>query len=237
LSVTSKGTGCKDGTAPIVACTCPRLRPRIQDPDDEASRSFAARIPAPFAKTNTGVGAAFIIKAILAVDKGPSTPAVDLTPDVRCASAGRLQAAASRRREVGFATCELIAGAPRVACRVHGPTVIAVSWARHNTTFTAAFEDVVVHDEVVSNKQAATDRYGLSWRAVNHACIRLAEEALARTALLDGVVAVATDESEVRARSVTSRSCVTTSPARWRGLPQAAPRTPCERISPAGARL
>ena len=38
------------------------------------------------------------------------------------------------------------------------------------------------------------DHYGLSWRAVNNACIRLAEEALAAEDLLDGLVAVAIDE-------------------------------------------
>ena len=51
---------------------------------------------------------------------------------------------------------------PRVECGVHGPTVIAAPWARHDTTFTAAFEDVVVHDAVVANKQAAADRYGIT---------------------------------------------------------------------------
>jgi transposase len=43
-----------------------------------------------------------------------------------------------RHVEVGFATCELIAEMPRVECRVNGPTVIAVSCARHDTTFMAA---------------------------------------------------------------------------------------------------
>jgi transposase len=69
-----------------------------------------------------------------------------------------------------------------------------VPWARHDSSFTAAFEDVVVHDAVVANKQRAADRYGISWRAVNNACVRLAEEALGRTDLLEGLVAVAIDE-------------------------------------------
>lgn len=99
-----------------------------------------------------------------------------------------------RHLDVGYATCELIADAPRVECPEHGPTVVAFPFARHDTTFTAALEDVVVHDAVVSNKQAAADRYGISWRAVNNACVRLAEEALARTDLLEGLVAVALDE-------------------------------------------
>lgn len=71
-------------------------------------------------------------------------------------------------------------------------------WARHDTAFTAALEDLVVHDAVVANKQAAADRCGLSWRAVDHACVRLAEEALGRIDLLDGLVAVAIDEVEYK---------------------------------------
>ena len=99
-----------------------------------------------------------------------------------------------RHIDVGYATCELLADAPRVDCPEHGPTVVALGFARHDSAFTAALEDVVVHDAVVANKQAAADRHGISWRAVNHACIRLAEEALASVDLLDGLVAVALDE-------------------------------------------
>ena len=83
-------------------------------------------------------------------------------------------------------------GAPY--CVEHGPTVVAFPFARHDSSFTAALEELVVHDAVVANKQAAADRYGISWRAVNNACIRLAEEALAGEDLLDGLVAVALDE-------------------------------------------
>jgi len=99
-----------------------------------------------------------------------------------------------RHVDVGYATCELVADAPRVDCPEHGPTVVAFPFARHDSAFTAAFEELVVHDAVVANKQAAADRYGISWRAVNHACVRLAEEALGRVDLLDGLVAVAIDE-------------------------------------------
>ena len=99
-----------------------------------------------------------------------------------------------RHIDLGHATCELIADAPRVDCPEHGPTVRAIPFARHDSAFTADLEDVVVHDAVMANKQAAADRHGLSWRAVNNACIRLAEEAMAGVDLLDGVVAVAIDE-------------------------------------------
>ena len=83
-----------------------------------------------------------------------------------------------RHIDVGFATCELIADARRVDCPVCGPTVAQVPWARHDSAFTRAFEDLVVHDAIVGNKQAAADRYGVSWRAVNNMCVRVATEAL-----------------------------------------------------------
>ena len=99
-----------------------------------------------------------------------------------------------RHVDAGFATVELIALARRVECASCGPTVAAVPWARHASAFSRAFEDLVVHDAIVGNKQAAADRYGISWRAVNNACVRLAGEALGRVDLLDGLVAVAIDE-------------------------------------------
>jgi transposase len=99
-----------------------------------------------------------------------------------------------RHLDVGFATCELVADARRITCPTHGPTVAQVPWARHDSAFTRAFEDLVVHDAIVGNKQAAADRYGISWRAVNNACVRVAAEALDRVDLLDGLVAIAIDE-------------------------------------------
>lgn len=99
-----------------------------------------------------------------------------------------------RHVDAGFATVELVAVARRVNCEGCGPTVAVVPWARHASAFTRAFEDLVVHDAIVGNKQAAADRYGVSWRAVNNMCVRVATEALGRVDLLDGLVAVAIDE-------------------------------------------
>ncbi|MGH9001611.1 MAG: ISL3 family transposase, partial [Acidimicrobiia bacterium] len=99
-----------------------------------------------------------------------------------------------RHVDVGFATCELTGEAPRVECPEHGPTVAALPWARHGSRFTRAFEDLVVWEAIVANKAAAAARYGISWRAVDHACVRVAIEALGRTDLLDGLVAIAVDE-------------------------------------------
>src|SRR5665811_539262 len=99
-----------------------------------------------------------------------------------------------RHLDVGFATCVLVAQAPRVDCGGCGPTVAQVPWARHDSAFTRAFEDLVVHHAIASSKQAAADRYGISWRAVNNACVRVATEALGRVDLLEGLVAIAIDE-------------------------------------------
>ena len=99
-----------------------------------------------------------------------------------------------RHLDAGYATVEIVAVARRVDCSDCGPTVAAVPWARHDTVFTRAFEDLVVHDAIVGNKQAAADRYGVSWRAVNNMCVRLATEALGRVDLLAGLIAVAIDE-------------------------------------------
>jgi hypothetical protein len=99
-----------------------------------------------------------------------------------------------RHLDVGFAICELVADAPRVACPDHGPTVPEVPWARHNSRFSRAFEDLVVYDAIASNKLAASRRHGVSWRAVDGMCDWVLAEALGRTDLRGGLVAVAIDE-------------------------------------------
>jgi transposase len=99
-----------------------------------------------------------------------------------------------RHIDMGMGTCELVADAPRVSCPVHGVVVAQVSFARHDSAFTRAFEDLVVFDAIVSSKLAVARRYGVSWRAVNNMCVRVATEALGRVDLLEGLVAIAIDE-------------------------------------------
>jgi transposase len=99
-----------------------------------------------------------------------------------------------RHLDVGFATSELVSAARRVSCPEHGPTVVEVSWTRHGSWFSRAFEDLVCFDAICSNKLAAARRYAISWRAVNNICVRVATEALGRVDLLSGLVAVAIDE-------------------------------------------
>jgi transposase len=84
--------------------------------------------------------------------------------------------------------------APRVSCPEHGVTVAEVCFARHDSDFSWAFEDLVVFDAIVSNKLAAARGHGISWRAIDHMYIRVATEALGRIDPLEGLVAIAIDE-------------------------------------------
>ncbi|KAB2845718.1 MAG: ISL3 family transposase, partial [Hyphomicrobiaceae bacterium] len=99
-----------------------------------------------------------------------------------------------RHLDVAFARCVLVADARRVDCLRCGPTVAALPWARHDSAFTYAFDDVVVWEALASSKQAAADRYGVTWRAADNACVRVASEALGCIDLLDGLVAIGIDE-------------------------------------------
>jgi transposase len=159
-----------------------------------------------------------VLRAVLGLDRGVVIVAVEVADGPRprlrvhvrakvrrrgrCGRCGALSAwfdngdgvRSWRHLDAGHATVEIVAVARRVDCAACGPTVAAVSWARHASSFTRAFEDLVVHDAVVGNKQAAARRYGVSWRAVNNMCTRVATEALDRVDLLDGLAAIAIDE-------------------------------------------
>jgi transposase len=58
------------------------------------------------------------------------------------------------------------AAAPRVNCRVHGPTVIAVPWARHHSGHTRSFDDTVAWLAVACSKTAVCELMRVAWRTV-----------------------------------------------------------------------
>lgn len=157
-------------------------------------------------KAILGFSREVVIMGVEVVAEGRPVVRVHVRPKVRrrgrCGRCGELASwfdngdgvRSWRHLDAGCATVEVVAVARRVGCSSCGPTVAAVPWARHASAFTRAFEDLVVHDAIVGNKQAAADRYGISWRAVNNMCVRLAIEALGRVDLLEGLVAIAIDE-------------------------------------------
>ena len=60
----------------------------------------------------------------------------------------------------------LEAEAPRVNCPEHGPTVVAVPWARHNAGHTYAFDDTVAWLAVACSKTAVGELMRIAWRTV-----------------------------------------------------------------------
>jgi transposase len=117
----------------------------------------------------------------------------------RCAGYDRGE---GRRRwrglDLGTTRVFLEAEAPRVRCREHGVIVAAVPWARHDSLFTAAFEDQVVWLAAHATATTVAELMRSSWRAVTRMVARVVAEARGRTDRLAGVVKVAIDEKAYR---------------------------------------
>jgi transposase len=71
-----------------------------------------------------------------------------------------------RAPDLGVVRAFVEADAPRVNCRVHGPTVIAVPWARHAAGHTRAFDDVVAWLAVHTSKSAVVELLRIAWVTV-----------------------------------------------------------------------
>ena len=92
----------------------------------------------------------------------------------RCGRCGRrapwYDRGAGRRRwrglDWGTVQVFLEADAPRVNCPAHGPTVVAVPWARHHAGHTYAFDDTVAWLAVACSKTAVCELMRVAWRTV-----------------------------------------------------------------------
>jgi transposase len=84
-----------------------------------------------------------------------------------------------RWRSLDFGTVQvwLEADAPRVACPQHGPTVIAVPWARHDAGHTRAFDDMVAWLAVHTSKTAVSQLMRVAWRTVGAIVARVSADA------------------------------------------------------------
>ncbi|MGH3356166.1 MAG: ISL3 family transposase, partial [Nocardioidaceae bacterium] len=71
-----------------------------------------------------------------------------------------------RALDLGTIQTVLEAEAPRVRCREHGPTVVAVPWARHAAGHTLAFDDTVAWLAVACSKTAVCELMRIAWRTV-----------------------------------------------------------------------
>jgi transposase len=92
----------------------------------------------------------------------------------RCGRCGRRGAwfdrGRGRRRwralDLGAVRVMLEAAAPRVLCHEHGPTVIAVPWARHDAGHTREFDAQVCWLATQTSKSATVILMRISWRTV-----------------------------------------------------------------------
>nr|WP_221244046.1 ISL3 family transposase [Cryobacterium roopkundense] len=82
----------------------------------------------------------------------------------------RYDAGEGRRRwrslDAGSVQVQLEAAAPRVRCGVHGVTVAAVPWARHQSGHTLFFDDQVAWLATQTSKTAITVLMRIAWRTV-----------------------------------------------------------------------
>jgi len=120
----------------------------------------------------------------------------------RCGRCGRrapwYDQAGHRRRwrslDAGPAKVWLEAAAPRVACPEHGPTVVAVPWARHDAGHTYAFDGQVAWLAVHTSRTAVAQLMRVAWRTVGAICRRVAEDARRRVNRLAGLRRIGIDE-------------------------------------------
>ncbi len=82
-----------------------------------------------------------------------------------------------RALDFGTTLVYLEAWAPRVSCKDHGVLVAAVPWARHDSSFTVAFENQVAWLAVHTSKTAVSQLMRIAWRTVGWICQRVAAEA------------------------------------------------------------
>jgi transposase len=114
----------------------------------------------------------------------------------------RADAGDGRRRwralDLGTVQAFLEADAPRIACPQHGIVVAYVPWARHDSWFTAAFEDTAAWLAAHANATAVAELLRSSWRAVTGIVTRVVDQARGRSDRLAGLTRIGIDEVAYR---------------------------------------
>jgi transposase len=99
-----------------------------------------------------------------------------------------------RALDLGTTKVFIEADAPRVRCRAHGPTVIAVPWARHGAGYTRDFDDLAAWLAVRTSKSAVCELLRIAWRTVGSIVTRVNADIDARVDRLDGLRRIGIDE-------------------------------------------
>jgi transposase len=103
-----------------------------------------------------------------------------------------------RAMDLGTTQAYVEAEAPRVECKQHGVIVAAVPWARHDSSFTTAFEDQCAWLAVNTSGRAVAALMRTTWRAVGGICRRVSDEARGQRDLLGDLRRLGFDEISVR---------------------------------------
>jgi transposase len=96
--------------------------------------------------------------------------------------------------DVGPLRAFLEADAPRVNCRIHGPTVAEVPWARHGAGHTRVFDDLAAWLAVHTSKTAVVELLRVAWRTVGAIVDRVVADARAAADPLEGLVRIGIDD-------------------------------------------
>ena len=99
-----------------------------------------------------------------------------------------------RALDAGEVRVLLEADAPRVNCPDHGPTVIAVPWARHGAGHSRAFDDTVAWLVTRCSKTAVTELMRIGWRTVGSIIERVQADIDERVDRLGGLHRIGIDE-------------------------------------------
>jgi transposase len=99
-----------------------------------------------------------------------------------------------RALDLGTTKVFVEANAPRVRCRVHGPTVAQVPWARHGAGHTRDFDDHAAWLAVHVSKSAVVELLRVAWRTVGAIVARVGVDIDARVDRLAGLRRIGIDE-------------------------------------------
>jgi transposase len=99
-----------------------------------------------------------------------------------------------RALDAGITRVFIEADAPRVRCRTHGPTVVAVPWARHGVGHTHDFDAMAAWLAVRTSKTATCELLRVAWRTVGAIVTRVNNDIEERVDRLEGLRRIGIDE-------------------------------------------
>ena len=99
-----------------------------------------------------------------------------------------------RALDLGTMRVFIEADAPRVRCRVHGPTVRAVPWARHGVGHTRAFDEQVAWLATQCSKSAISELMRIGWRTVGAIITRVWDDTTEAVDPFAGLRRIGVDE-------------------------------------------